>query len=475
MAVISAAYLKILEETLGDAYAQLKETQGANHLEDTVVYYVSKAKTIMRGGKDAVHGILPYTSTNDYEVGPWATGGASQWGVAYPTFSAYISGRRFTIAGDTYDPAPDGSLHLEGGGEMAGSDDGSFVRIQLSVGDSSYITTAGAIVASYSTNTYISKEYYFYQGGASFTGPPAIMTHEQVPTYEVKFAEYYPVDIEYAGNLAYEYEPGYKDSIYQAPPTGPDEPIVDIFSDIDTVDATQVAKTRDTELQSALTALENHYTKRAGMSFFNYAKAAGYTFSNNFREFYADIKSTDLPVNLLKLQSLTFSPTITDGKLYNPCNLEVIMKSTGGACTAQVDVFAIRNTKTVITAKNPWLASNYQLPVASVSSWPSTDGYLSIKENIGSDVYWRVASYNKLNATTLTLGFITSSVSNEFIPNVTEVFLTDKIPVYFTPSAAVDSTQLVGTITYVAAGYLSATGGTAGTLASSAGYWVRNR
>lgn len=479
MPIINNTYLNILENALGDSYALLLEAQGDKNIPESVVGKVSTAKAYLRGGREADYGIQAKNIASNYTLGipyEYPNNGSqlpkTRYAYAFDNISAVIAGKVFPSV--DIDNWPVNNEHFAIGGTI-----GSVAGITLGNGKSSTAGSssgAGAIWAIISDNTpmggsiaysVVGKYSPFYNVGtgfANYTTPPVF--EPALTTGDVVVAKF---DV-YGGTAAV----NWVEPIYFGPATGYDDVVIDNFSNLKSLDTTETAKSRSTELKAAVDGLSSHVRTQESQNFATYYKSQGYQFTENFKHLWYDLYGTELSSDVLKMQSLTLSPTACAKEFYAPRSLEAVLKGTQGSATVVLSVYGLTSTKTYVTAKNSSFSqTGHTLPVTSIASWGST-GYAALKDETAGAIQWNVGEYTKINPTTMTLRFLNGTYAGAFYPNITEVWNVDKSTAYFNPNVAVDTVKSVGTTTYYGAAYMSATVGTAGTLADTTSIWIRN-
>lgn len=453
MALIDTSLLTLLETALGDAYQKLVTAQGDVNTPGTVVYNVNRAKLALRGGIDAGYGLAPGEYIDNYTMGVASIADSISWMVYVPTTSAYIGGQLYKN-GSTL-------INLE----------------TLSEEDNRAYT--GYVTRGYTGNIlHLSKLYYGGVYGPDSTNPPIPAPSWEppvsIPTYEVPIAK-----IVVAGNPddgPFVAVAQMCESDYFPPPTDADEVITDNFSALNTLEDAELVRNRSNVLTNAVNALKTHTISEAGTEFKTYWKTQGYQFTDGFGRLYSDINGADLSTDLMKLPSLTLSPTTMDKLLYRAGSLEAVLTSTQGAATVSLSVFGVATSSAKVYSLT--LPDNHTVRTESNTWMSATGGYVAFRNVVSDAPYWRVASYSSVASTAeyidATLGFITDEWTGNFIPYTTDVYKVDKVTAYVVPGAALNSVVDVGTTNYRGVAHIAATGGTY-PLANTTAFTIRNK
>ena len=425
MALLQQAAFTQLETLIGDAYALVQGSQGDQDTLGTVVYKVTKAKTLIRGGLGSSFGVEALNPLADADTSgkitavPNAQGSYTGYNVGIPTTAVVFGGVK------KIGPAiPTFSI-----GEYAAS------------GDSLYTTEESfyaVLVARDQTASGIASVGY-----AVALGPISRMTNPIVPTIsntDVRLANIlvYPTGIDQADIDTSVQEVVYRESI------GDDTVINSLYSPLNTLEDAQASKVRSEEFRTLMTSLQNYYKTNTGKTLKQYWREQGYQFTKNFRNLYRDVNSEELSVNVGAVSS--YSASLTWEILGKSSAFEGIMQKANGAATSRIDLFCISPgyTKTRITNRVAY-RDTYLWPL-DVSGWPDS-GIVGVQGN----PTWLVTTYTKVNPSVLAIPTTTATYAAW-----SQAYNLSAETAYILPGIATGSAVSVGTGAY----YLGIVGAT---------------
>lgn len=358
----------------GAAYTSLTSALG-NTINDyrCVKQDTTIIKSTVRGGSDLI-GVVDNTTT-DFAVGALAS----------PTYSVYVNpgdlyfnNVKKTILATT-------TVNL-GDADVLGNSVASYVAPLPNTGYAAYIT----IQDSASPSVTVTKGTNYSYGTGNITNCPL----PAFPRNEIPVAKVYIG----AGGAT-----GISDirQVYAAAPS--DALVLAMFSGVDSVENTSLVKTFNSDFSAGLTSLNSYCQSQTGQTLKAYF--ANNTWTDGFRQLYADQYTVDLKTNLYAVSPTGMVPTVYGNVLKTPNTIQVVTDSVNvtWSATTTVQVYAVKNAYGYLSL--PQASSAIcNLSIANLtasSAFPVANGYGAVDNYDGTFNWFQYGSSNQTEIATV--------------------------------------------------------------------------
>jgi len=457
MSILDSSSFSRLEKLLAAAYDAMVTGIGVKTNPGSTLALVAKAKNIVRGGQEGLYGVVPCNPMNPNDASGVATCfyDANFYGWM-PTTSVVINGKTQTVAAATLNLGPTAIDGMSVATIVSANNAPWHYTALVTVTDTSRLGGSSAtynIVKSYAWSGYnVATNNFDY---AKNYAAPSFSPQDNVAVSLIHVT---------ATGMAATPARYLSDMIYETPPSD-DDIIEDIFPGVNSTEGALQSVDIPLEFRTTVNALREYTKMQTGLSFKDYWKSQGYTFSSSFRKLYASLFSDELSTVFgyaYAAGNATHTSSLTNTTTIRPCILEyqLLTALPSQTATAKLDMYL----KTLDTAQNTGVINAGDATImCAAPTWPNT-GWVHIYNpynNVGF-----VTSYSMLSATTMNVG---TTLVGTSIPNYSIVNRVELSTAAVSPSVASGNSFTISVGSYIGLATAIVTAGDA-----SAGFVIRS-